>query len=147
MLSTFAELPFVNTSFITCHNPGPRIYNLDATFSMPAILTEMLVYSQPGLLELLPALPQDKFTRGTLRGVLARGGIVVEQLHWNKTLGQVDVTLRSQRAQSVKLRFGVDLRFVDATDPKDQKMVTPDKPGQWIIDLPAGRSVSLNCRF
>lgn len=147
MLSTFASLPFVNTSFITCHNPGPRIYNLDSTFSMPAILTEMLVYSEPGLIELLPALPQDKFIRGTLRGVLARGGIVVEQLHWNKTLGKVNVTLRSEQAQSVKLRFGVDLRFVNAADPKDRKIVTQDKPGQWIIDLPAGRSVHLNCRF
>lgn len=147
MLSTFAQLPFVNTSFITCHNPGPRIYNLDSTFSMPAVLTEMLIYSEPGLVELLPALPQDKFKRGTLRGVLARGGIVVEQLHWNKTLGHVKVTLRSERAQSVKLRFGIDLRFVNATNPKDRERVTRDKPGQWSIDLPAGRSVSLNCRF
>ncbi len=147
MLSTFAQLPFVNTSFITCHNPGPRIYNLDSTFSMPAVLTEMLIYSEPGLVELLPALPQDKFKRGTLRGVLARGGIVVEQLHWNKTLGHVKVTLRSERAQSVKLRFGIDLRFVNAANPKDRERVTRDKPGQWSIDLPAGRSVSLNCRF
>jgi len=147
MLSTFAQLPFVNTSFITCHNPGPRIYNLDSTFSMPAVLTEMLVYSEPGLVELLPALPQDKFRRGTLRGVLARGGIVVEQLHWNKTLGHVKVTLRSERAQSVKLRFGIDLRFVNAANPKYRERVTRDKPGQWSIDLPAGQSVSLNCRF
>ena len=147
MLSTFAQLPFVNTSFITCHNPGPRIYNLDSTFSMPAVLTEMLIYSEPGLVELLPALPQDKFRRGTLRGVLARGGIVVEQLHWNKTLGHVKVTLRSERAQSVKLRLGIDLRFVNAANPKDRERVTRDKPGQWSIDLPAGRSVSLNCRF
>ena len=147
MLSTFAQLPFVNTSFITCHNPGPRIYNLDSTFSMPAILTEMLVYSEPSLVELLPALPQDKFRRGTLRGILARGGIVVEQLHWNKTLGSVNVTLCSERAQSVKLRFGIDLRFVNAADPKDRELVTRDKPGQWIIDLPASRSVRLNCRF
>ena len=147
MLSTFASLPFMNTSFITCHNPGPRIYNLDSTFSMPAILTEMLVYSRPGLIELLPAVPQDKFKRGTLRGVRVRGGIVIEQLHWNKTLGQVDVTLHSEQAQSVKLRFGIDLRFVNAADPNDRKSVTQDKPGQWTIDLPAGRPVQLNCRF
>jgi tetratricopeptide (TPR) repeat protein len=147
MLSTFAQLPFVNTSFFTCHNPGPRIYNLDATFSMPAVLTEMLVFSEPGLVELLPALPQDNFTRGTLRGALARGGIVVEELNWNKTLGYVNVTLRSQETQSVKLRFGIDLRFVNAADAKDRELVTGDKPGQWNIDLPAGKSVRLLCRF
>jgi len=107
----------------------------------------MLVYSRPCLIELLPAVPQDKFIRGTLRGLRARGGIVIEQLHWNKTLGQVDVTLRSEQAQSVKLRFGIDLRFVNAADPNDRKSVTQDKPGQWTIDLPAGRPVYLNCRF
>jgi hypothetical protein len=146
MLSTFARFPFVNTSFITCHNPGPRIYNLDATFSLPAVLTEMLVFSEPGLVVLLPALPQEKFTRGTLRGLLARGGIVIEELDWNKTLGQVNVTLRSQETQSVKLRLGVDLRFVNAANAQDRELVSGTKD-KWTIELPAGKSVSLHCRF
>lgn len=147
MLSTFAKFPFVNTSFITCHNPGPRIYNLDSTFSMPAVLMEMLVFSEPGMIELLPAIPQDRFIRGTLKGVKARGGITVEQLHWNKTLGHVKVTLRSEKAQSIKLRFGIDLRFVNAVDDSDRHRVSYQKKGQWNISLPAGRSVGLNCRF
>jgi len=147
MLSTFAAYPFVNTSFITCHNPGPRIYNLDATFSMPAVLTEMLVYSEPGLIELLPALPQDKFIRGTLRGLLARGGIKIEELHWNKTLGSVSVILYSEKLQTVQLRFGIDLRFVDAADPADRNLISADTPGQWKIELPAAQPVHLLCRF
>jgi hypothetical protein len=147
MLSTFAQLPFVNTSFITCHNPGPRIYNLDATFSMPAVLTEMLVYSEPGLIELLPALPQNKFRRGTLRGLLARGGIVVEELHWNNTLGYVNVILRSKEDQSVNLRFGIDLRFVNTVDPKDSKLLTREKSDQWRIDFRAAKPVRLRCRY
>ncbi|MBA7557070.1 hypothetical protein ES705_49803 [subsurface metagenome] len=147
MLSTFANFPFVNTSFITCHNPGPRIYNLDSTFSMPAVLMEMLVFSEPGMIELLPAIPQDRFIRGTLKGVKARGGITVEQLHRNKTLGRVNVILRSEKAQSVKLRFGIDLRFVNAMDDSDRHRVSYQKKGQWNISLPAGRSFGLNCRF
>ncbi len=146
MLSTFAQFPFVNTSFITCHNPGPRIYNLDATFSLPAVLTEMLVFSEPGLVVLLPALPQEKFPRGRLRGLLARGGIVIEELNWNKILGQVNVTLRSQETQSVKLRLGVDLRFVNAANAQDGELVSGTKD-KWTIKLPAGKSVSLLCRF
>jgi len=43
---------------------------------MPAVLMEMLVYSEPGLIEFLPVFPQDKFGRGTLRGLLARGGFI-----------------------------------------------------------------------
>jgi len=147
MLSAFAKLPFVNTSFITCHFSGPRIYNLDATFSIPTVLMEMLVFSEPGMIELLPALPRDKFIRGTLKGVKARGGITVEQLHWNMTLGYVNVILRSEKKQSIKLKFGIDLRFVDAMDDNDRLRVSYQKKRQWNIRLPAGKSIGLNCRF
>lgn len=146
MLTEFSRLSFMNTSFITCHNPGPRIYNLDTTFAMPAVLMEMLVYSEPGLVEALPALPQDRFDRGTLRGVLARGGVTVEELHWNLTLQHVSITLRSARAQSPVLKFGVPVRSVSAVDTDDRGRVRRDdlKHG-WRVDLPAGKSVRLIC--
>ena len=144
MLSEFSRLPFVNTSFITCHNPGPQIYNLDTTFAMPAVLMEMLVFSEPGLVEVLPALPVEKFRRGTLRGVLARGGVVVEELHWNLAQGRVNVTLRSERSQSVTLRSGVRVRFLHAEDPDEQKLITRQADrGGWRIDLPAAKPISL----
>jgi len=144
LLTEFSRLRFVNTSFITCHNPGPRIYNLDTTFSMPAVLMEMLVYSEPGLIEALPALPQDRFERGTLRGVLARGGVVVEELHWNMTLQRVFVTLRSARAQSPILRFGVPVRSVEADEARDRELVTrEDGKRGWRVDLPANTSIRL----
>ena len=144
MLSDFASQPFVNTSFITCHNPGPHIYNLDTTFCMPAVLMEMLVYSEPGVVEVLPALPQEKFRRGTIRGVLARGGVTVEELHWNMTLREIRVTLRSRQAQAVTLRSGVQVRFMHLEDANEQQFVTREagKDG-WRIDLPAGKPISL----
>jgi alpha-L-fucosidase 2 len=147
MLSTFARYPFVNSSFITCHNPGPRIYNLDSTFSMPAVLMEMLVFSYPGILELLPALPQDKFIRGTLRGVKARGGILVEELTWNKTLGSVKARLYSEKEQTIKFRLGVDMRYVRAAEAADANRVTKIKKGEWKVELPGGRPFKLQCNF
>jgi len=147
MLTVFAQQPFLNTSFFTCHNIGPRIYNLDATFSMPAVLTEMLVYSEPGLIELLPSLPRTKFRRGTLRGLLARGGIAIEELSWNDTLGAVNVTFRSQTDQTVKLRLGVYLRYVSTESPVERDRVSGSERDGWTIHLPAGRSLSLQCRY
>jgi hypothetical protein len=144
MLRDFSRLRFVNTSFFTCHNPGPVIYNLDTTFSMPAVLMEMLVYSEPGLVELLPALPQELFVRGTLRGLLARGGIVIEELDWNTTLLRINATLRSRRAQEIVLRLGIDMRTVEAEDVADRKLVSREKNG-WRIRLPADRSLRLRC--
>jgi len=145
VLNEFSRLRFVDTSFITCHNPGPRIYNLDTTFSMPAVLTEMLVYSEPGLIEILPALPQAMFGRGTLRGLLARGGVVVEELHWNTTLLMVSVSLRSPRTQGLTLRSGIPLRSVTAEDPAEQKLLSRDDKDQWRISLPADKTVRLRC--
>ncbi len=59
--------------------------------------------------------------------MLARGGVVVEQLHWNMTLRRVHVTLRSARAQSLVLRFGIPLRFVDAENPTDRELISRDE--------------------
>lgn len=147
MLSTFAGFRFLNTSFITCHNPGPRIYNLDATFSMPAVLTEMLVYSESGVLEILPALPQDKFRRGCLRGLIARGGITVEELNWNKILGAVNVALNSVKNQTITFRLGVDMRYIRAAERDQSAMVRQIRKGEAEVDLQAGIPLKISCRF
>ncbi len=144
MLSLFAREAFLNTSLITCHNPGLRIYNLDATLCLPAVLMKMLVHSEPGRLVLLPALPADALRRGTLRGARARGGIVVEELHWSLLLRRIAVRLRSAREQTVCLSAGFPLRSVRADDGAlGAPTRLPD--GAWRIRLPAGRATSLAC--
>jgi len=144
-LGEFARQRFMNASFISCHNPGPRIYNLDATFSLPAVLTEMLLYSEPGLIEALPALPQERFARGTLRGLHARGGVTVEELHWNLELGRIFLALRSEREQTLALRFGLNVRTVDADEAADRTRVSRKEKGIWRVNLPAGRCLRLRC--
>jgi len=142
MLSMFARASFLNTSLITCHNPGLRIYNLDATFSLPAVLMKMLLHSEPGRLVLLPALPADHLRRGSLRGARARGGIVVEELHWNVLLRRIALRVRSAAEQTVDLSAGLALRSVRAEGtPKEQPEPLGD--ARWRVRLPAGRAVSL----
>ena len=144
MLSMFVREAFLNTSLITCHNPGLWIYNLDATFSLPAVLMKLLVHSEPGALVVLPALPSDALRRGTLRGVRARGGIAVEELHWNLLLRRISLRLRSAREQTVCLSAGLPLRSVHADD---ESTVSPEPlgGGRWRVSLPAGCPVSLAC--
>ena len=43
----------------------------DAAHAVPAVVTEMLLDSRPGIIEFLPALPAD-WGRGTLRGIGTR---------------------------------------------------------------------------
>ncbi|MGW3173385.1 glycosyl hydrolase family 95 catalytic domain-containing protein [Streptomyces sp. NPDC001153] len=72
---------------------GRGIFQIDANFGTPSAIIEMLVYSRPGHVELLPALPSAWAASGSVSGVGVRGGFVAG-LKWKN--GKVtQVTLKS----------------------------------------------------
>jgi hypothetical protein len=89
-------------SLMTSHNPDLEIYNADAAHCLPAVFTEMLLDSRPGVVELLPALPPE-WRSGTLRGIATRAGVRVDELRWNVQEGAARVVLTSPREQEVVL--------------------------------------------
>jgi alpha-L-fucosidase 2 len=68
---------------------------LDANMGLTSAIQEMLLFSVPGELHLLPALP-TKWAMGKAGPMLARGGIECT-LSWDVREGYLDVTLRSVR--------------------------------------------------
>ena len=102
----------VGQNFFTYHNDdrkmGPTVdmhwgdrppFQIDANLGFPAAILEMLCFSKPGMIKLLPALP-SQWGSGSLTGVSCRGGVSLD-LNWSPD--EVIVKLQSQCDQSLSL--------------------------------------------
>ncbi|HEX7325269.1 MAG TPA: glycoside hydrolase family 95 protein [Rhodanobacteraceae bacterium] len=79
------------------------IFQIDANFGTPAAMLEMLLYSRPGYIELLPALPRA-WPRGHVSGIGARGGFIVD-LAWDRGRATT-VTLHSVGGTATDVAYG-----------------------------------------
>lgn len=88
-----------NNNLVSTHDPK-KTFNLDICGGYPSLIMKMLVYSEPGLISLLPCKP-CQWQRGNIKGVALRGGIILQQLSWNEK--EIKATLLSKVNQSVKI--------------------------------------------
>jgi alpha-L-fucosidase 2 len=70
--------------FAKCGNP----LQIDGTMGVAAGITEMIVQSHEGVIDLLPALP-DEWTEGRFRGVCVRGGFELDITWKNGAISNV----------------------------------------------------------
>ncbi|MEU0648344.1 glycosyl hydrolase family 95 catalytic domain-containing protein [Streptomyces umbrinus] len=80
------------------------IFQIDANLGGPAAALEMLLYSRPGVIELLPALPEAWSSEGSVTGMGARGGFTVD-FSWKNGKATV-ATIRSVGGTQTELRAG-----------------------------------------
>jgi hypothetical protein len=69
---------------LTSRHDAGRIFNLDASGGLPAVVAAMLLSSTVDSLTVLPALP-DAWPSGGITGLRGRGGIVVDRMDWDET--------------------------------------------------------------
>jgi alpha-L-fucosidase 2 len=114
----------VMNNFFTTHNDwrssgigvefAPTPYQIDANFGWTAAVQEMLLFSVPGTISILPALP-EKWEMGSVSGLLARGGVEVS-IAWNQNgkTGTVELTsLKRDQTVILKTPHGEKTRTVE----------------------------------
>ena len=125
-----------NPNLVTTHNPK-AIFNTDLSGGLPALIIRMLVDSQPGWIEFLPAWPKN-LPSGKIEGVALRGQITVKELAWSEK--QVSAILRSAIAQKVQLKFTGEIKSITA----DKKGITINEANKYYLLLPEKQDVSIN---
>jgi hypothetical protein len=117
----------------------------DAHGGIPAILMEMLLYSRPGVIELLPALPPT-LTKGSINGMLARTFARVDKLAWNMQNRTADLTVTSSRKQDITLiaRYGI----TSITAPAGV-LATPLRSGSanCELHLPEAKAITIHLKL
>jgi hypothetical protein len=108
-LRWFLSSDYIYASLVTAHNPGRKIYNVDANCSLPSLMMEMVVCSRQGFLELLPALPKT-LSSGALTGILCKGKLTLDELTWDLEKKIIQVTITSHKVQHVQIvcRHGIE---------------------------------------
>jgi alpha-L-fucosidase 2 len=141
-LTLMAANNVFHTSLVPSHYDDLNVFNVDASGGIPAVLHSALVFSAPGRLDLLPALP-GALSTGSIAGILARGRVTVTTLAWNYPAGTAGARLDSAIRQSVELSVPPGVQDVKLTlNGRPQSIGALGTAGRrgCRVTLPRGRS-------
>lgn len=101
-----------------------RALQVDGSFGVTAAVTEMLMQSHDGFIQLLPALP-DEWSEGSFKGVCARGAFELDFTWKNKTVTQLNILSKAGEVCRIAYKPGMK---VNANGKKvDFKKVSEDR--------------------
>src|SRR5581483_6739754 len=127
------------------HDPYAGAGAPDAQGGIPTIMMEMLAYSRPGVIEVLPALPSS-LVKGSINGMLLRTFARLNKLDWDMEARTVDLTVTSVRKQDITLiaRYGIE-----AVTAAPGVLGAKPQAGQATCELhlPAGKPVDIHLKI
>jgi alpha-L-fucosidase 2 len=117
----------------------------DAQGGIQTIMMEMLAYSRPGVIEVLPALPSS-LVKGSITGMLARCFARIDELAWDMEARTVDLTVTSVRKQDITL---VARQGIETISAPAGILAAPLQTGKANVDvhLPEGQPVTFHLKL
>lgn len=96
------------SSLMTHHNTDDSraVYCTDTLYGIIGIVNEMLIYSDEGVVEILPALP-SKWKKGSVKGILARTRAEITELTWDIEKGEIYFRIISHKVQDMEISCGL----------------------------------------
>ena len=126
---------FLYSGLFTSHNPNLRIFNSDALCSFPAVISESLVYSRPGFIELLPAWSDDQ-TNGKITNTPCRTQAIVKELSWDMDAKTIECSIQSLQKQDIELM----IRRSDSAWEEKSKSYSMEKGISTKVSFQAGET-------
>jgi alpha-L-fucosidase 2 len=87
-------------------------FQIDGNFGCTSGITEMLMQSADGEINLLPALPDAWIAGGTISGLLARGGFEIINMQW-KDGKVIKAIIKSKLGGNLRLRIPNEMKIVN----------------------------------
>lgn len=122
------------------HEKRRPVMQFDATSGLTAAVQEMLVFSTPDLIRLLPALPED-WPTGGIEGLQTRAGVEVS-VRWDEKRKQIDARFLSRTARQVTVKLPAPVVLVKFEDEGARVDASAFGDSYRTLSLPAGRHVS-----
>ena len=111
-LYTLMRYDYIQANLVTRHNPG-WAPNTDVLCGLPGMISEGLVYSKPGVIELLPAWSRE-LPNGSVQGIRCRTQATVDHLAWDLDAKVVSGTISSLKDQWITLYVRQGIKSFEA---------------------------------
>ncbi len=106
---------------------GNPPFQIDANFGFTAAVLEMLIFSKPGFIRILPAIAPD-WDKGRVKGLCTRCACVVD-IDWDLVKKNISVKLAPLRKTSIEIEIPMGFNKIDVNGC----IVTAVKENRYVI--------------